>query len=270
MASHAIRMKFGLAALSLMLLAGCAGAQRDPMAQINDPNEASNRRLLAVNQAIFGPISTGYHAAPAILRQGVGNVSSNLNEPRIFANDLLQLRLGAGATTFGRFVVNSTFGVAGLFDVASMSGLPKQSGDFGQTLFVWGVGDGPYFVSPLLGPSTPRDTFGYVVDQVGDPVGLALSLTWGWPATVAIGGMDFVSQIDQLKQAQDSSIDFYSFLRSAYYQNRRAQLREAIGLPVSVQSPADVDGDTAAPPPKATPKSKKRHKPSLPATAATQ
>ncbi len=239
------------------------------MARIDDPNEANNRKMLAVNQAIFGPISTGYHATPPILREGVGNVSSNLNEPRIFANDILQLRLGAGATTFGRFVVNSTFGVGGLFDVASMSGLPKQSGDFGQTLFVWGVGDGPYFVSPLLGPSTPRDTFGYVVDQVGDPVGLALSLTWGWPATIAIGGMDFVSQIDQLKQAQDSSIDFYSFLRSAYYQNRRAQLREAVGLPVSVETPADVDGDTAAPTPKAKPKPRKPHK-TLPSAAAAQ
>jgi phospholipid-binding lipoprotein MlaA len=269
MASYRKRTISGLAALSLTLLAGCAGAQRDPMAQINDPHEAGNRRSLAINQALFGPISSGYHAiAPPIIRQGIGNVSSNLNEPRIFANDVLQLRLGAGAKTAGRFIFNSTFGVGGLFDVASMSGLPKQSGDFGQTLFVWGVGDGPYLVSPLLGPSTVRDSVGFVVDEVGDPVGWAFSLTFGYPATLAVGGLDFVSQVDQLKQAQDSSIDFYTFLRSAYYQTRRAQLREAVGLPPSVESPADVDVRPPTPPTTTARKRPRKaaHKPS----AATQ
>ncbi len=241
------------------------------MAQINDPNEAVNRKMLAVNQAVFGPVASAYHGTPSLLRQGLGNVSSNLNEPRIFANDLLQARFAAGATTFGRFILNSTFGVAGLFDIASANGLPKQTGDFGETMSVWGVGDGPYFVSPLLGPSTTRDTFGFVVDQVADPVGVALSITWGLPASLGVGSMDFVSEVDRLKQAQDSSIDFYSFLRSAYYQNRRAQLREAAGLPLSVESPADiVDGDAPPPPaPKAKPKPKKLHKPAAaPASAS--
>ena len=265
MASHSKRTVLGLAALSMMLLAGCAGAQRDPMAHVDDPYENGNRRSLAVNQALFGPISSGYHTVvPPIIRQGIGNVSSNLSEPRIFANDLLQLRLDAGAKTVGRFVFNSTFGVGGLFDVASMSGLPKQTGDFGQTLFVWGVGDGPYLVSPLLGPSTVRDSVGFVADQVGDPAGWAFSAAFGWPATLGVGGLDFVSQVDQLKQAQDSSIDFYSFLRSAYYQNRRAQLREAIGLPPNVESPVDIDASTLTMP---KPKARVRHKrPPPPAT----
>lgn len=267
MASHMKRTILSLAALSLTLLAGCAGAQRDPMAHIDDPYEQGNRRSLAVNQALFGPISSGYHTVvPPIIRQGFGNVSSNLNEPRIFANDLLQLRLDAGAKTVGRFVFNSTFGVGGLFDVASMSGLPKQSGDFGQTLFVWGVGDGPYLVSPLLGPSTVRDSVGFVVDEVGDPAGWAFSTAFGWPATLGVGGLDFLSQVDQLKQAQDSSIDFYSFLRSSYYQSRRAQLREAIGLPVSVDSPADIGAAAGAPPPKPKPKLRAAHKPPPPLT----
>jgi len=252
MASYAKRTILGLATLSAMLLAGCAGAQRDPMAQINDPNEAGNRQALAVNQAIFGPLSSGYHAAaPSIVQQVIANVSSNLSEPRVFANDILQLRFGAGATTVGRFVVNSTFGVGGLFDVASMGGLPKQSGDFGQTLFVWGVDDGPYMVSPLLGPSDARDAVGFVVDKVTDPAAWAFSAEWGLPASLGVGGLDFVTQLDQLKQAQDSSIDFYSFLRSSYYQTRRAQLREAVGLPVSVETPADFSPAT---PPPAKPK----------------
>ncbi len=246
MTSHTVRMALGLAALSSALLTGCAGAQREPMARIDDPYEAANRQSLAVSQAVFGPISSGYHAiTPPIIRQGIDNVSSNLSEPRIFANDILQLRFNALATTAGRFVVNSTFGVGGLFDVATASGLPKQSGDFGQTLFVWGVGDGPYLVSPLFGPSTARDSVGFVVDEAGDPAGWALSLAFGYRATLGLAGMAFVTQVDQLKQAQASSVEFYSFLRSSYYQTRRAQLREAIGLPANVESPAQI-GPAAA------------------------
>jgi phospholipid-binding lipoprotein MlaA len=241
MVSHARRIALGLALLSPLLLCGCAGARREPLAQINDPNEAGNRQSLAVNQAVLGPISAGYHAVtPSIIRQGIGNVSANLNEPRIFANDLLQLRFAALATTAVRFVVNSTLGIGGIFDVATQGGLAKQTGDFGQTLFVWGVDDGPYLVSPYLGPSTARDSVGFVVDQAGDPVGWALGVAFGYPAIAGLAGIGFVAQVDQLKQAEESSIDFYSFLRSSYYQTRRAQLREAIGLPASVESPAQI------------------------------
>jgi len=250
MASHEKRTAWGLALLSSVLLAGCAGARREPMAQINDPNESTNRQALAVNQAVFGPISTGYHAVtPSIIRQGIGNVSANLNEPRIFANDLLQLRFSAFATTAARFVVNSTLGLGGIFDVATQGGLAKQTGDFGQTLFVWGVDDGPYLVSPYLGPSTARDAVGFVVDEAGDPVGWALGVAFGYPAIAGLAGIGFVTQVDQLKQAESSSIDFYSFLRSSYYQTRRAQLREAIGLPANVESPAEIGSAARAAPP---------------------
>jgi phospholipid-binding lipoprotein MlaA len=163
-----------------------------------------------------------------------------LNEPRIFANDLLQLRFDAMSKTFARFFVNSTFGAGGLFDVATIGNIPKQTGDFGQTLFVWGVDDGPYLVSPFFGPGTARDTVGLIADQVGDPASWALGEAFGNPAMLGAAGLDFVTQVDQLKQAEDSSIDFYSFLRSSYYQTRRAQLREAAGLPANVESPADI------------------------------
>jgi phospholipid-binding lipoprotein MlaA len=263
MASHAKQMTMGVATLSLTLLAGCAGAQRDPMAQINDPYESTNRRSLAVSQAVFGPISSGYHTVvPPIVREGIGNVGSNLTEPRIFANDLLQLRLGAGATTAGRFLLNTSFGVGGLFDIASANGLPKQTGDFGQTLFVWGVSEGPYLVSPLLGPTNVRDTVGAVVDNWGDPAGWAFTLGVGYPAAMGVGGLEFVTQIDQLKQAQDSSIDFYSFIRSSYYQMRRSQLREAVGLPLSVETPADfATTSPAAPAPKSKPRARRKPTP---------
>jgi phospholipid-binding lipoprotein MlaA len=245
-----------LAALGSMLLTACAGAQRDPLAQIDDPYEAANRQFLAMNQAVFAPIASADHAVtPSIIRQGIGNVGANMREPRIFANDLLQLRFGALATTAARFAVNSTFGVGGLFDVATPSGLAQQTGDFGQTLFVWGVGDGPYLVAPFLGPLTGRDAVGSVVDMAADPASWALSAAFGWRATLGFAGLDFVTQVGQLKQAQNSSVEFYSFLRSSYYQTRRAQLREAIGLPADVESPAEI-GPTgpARPTPKAPPK----------------
>jgi phospholipid-binding lipoprotein MlaA len=238
MALHSRRFAFEFATLNMLLLAGCASGQRDPSVQINDPYEAANRKSLALNQVVFGPISRSYHAVtPPSIRRGIFNVSANLKEPRIFTNDLLQLRVDASATTVGRFVVNSTFGVGGVFDVATLNGLTKQSGDFGQTLFVWGVGDGPYLFSPFIGPGTVRDTAGFVVDAAGSPVGWTLGGAFGDAAVFGLAGLGFVAQVDQLKQAEDSSIDFYNFLRSSYYQSRRAQLLEAIGASPNVVSP---------------------------------
>jgi len=226
--------------LAAIFVAGCAATRREPSTQIYDPYEAGNRRVLAANQAIFGPLARGFHAVtPAVLRDRLNSLDSNLKEPRIFANDLLQLRFGAAVKTAGRFLANTTLGVGGLFDIAGQAGLPQQSGDFGQTLFVWGVDDGPYLVLPLFGPSNMRDAFGLVVDQVADPLTWALQTEFGNRATIAMAGIDFVTQVDQLKQAEESSIDFYSFLRSSYYQTRRAQLREAVGLPPVVETPME-------------------------------
>lgn len=238
MASKRIASSF--AVLNLLFLVGCASGRRDPLAQINDPYEAANRKSLAVNQAVFGTIARGYDAVtPPPIRHALINVSANLGEPRIFANDMLQLRFGASATTVGRFVVNSTFGIGGVFDVATPNNLAKQSGDFGQTLFVWGVGDGPYLVSPFLGPSTVRDTVGFVIDAAGSPVGWTLGGEFGDPALFSLVGLGFVTQVDQLKQGEESS-NFYSFLRSSYYRSRRAQLCEAIGARSSAESLADT------------------------------
>jgi phospholipid-binding lipoprotein MlaA len=146
-----------------------------------------------------------------------------------------------------RFVTNSTIGVGGLVDIAVQAGIPQQSGDFGQTLFVWGVGAGPYVVAPYFGPSTLRDSIGSGVDMVGDPVGWVLGARFGIVASVATSALDATVKLEDLKEAEDASIDFYSFLRSAYYQTRRAQLREAIGLPPAVDSPA-ATGPTPAEP----------------------
>jgi len=99
------------------------------------------------------------------------DLNSNLKEPRILVNNLLQLRLDAAARTTTRFVVNSTLGIGGLVDVAGRNGIAQQSGDFGQTLFVWGVSEGPYVMSPFMGPATTRDAVGSVVDMAANPLG---------------------------------------------------------------------------------------------------
>jgi phospholipid-binding lipoprotein MlaA len=225
----------GLAAL----VSACAGIPRDPSLPIDDPNEQFNRRVLAVNQAVLDPASNVVKAVtPTPVLNRLRDLNDNLKEPRIFANDILQGRFGAAGVTLERFVFNSTFGLGGLFDVATQGGLPKQSGDFGQTLFVWGVPAGTFVERPYYGPATQRDSFGGAVDTAADPASWALGTAFGWPVTAAGAGLEAEVHLGEWKEAENASIDFYSFLRSDYYQARRADLREALGLPAAVESPA--------------------------------
>jgi phospholipid-binding lipoprotein MlaA len=221
------------------LVSACASVPRDPSLPIDDPNEQFNRRVLAVNQVVLDPVANVVKAAtPAPVLNRLRDLDDNIKEPRIFANDILQGRFGAASVTFSRFVFNSTFGLGGLFDVATQGGLPKQSGDFGQTLFVWGVAAGPFVERPYFGPATTRDSFGSAVDMAGDPVSWTLGWAFGWPSTAGQAGLEAEVHLGQWKEAENASIDFYTFLRSDYYQMRRAQLREALGLPAVVESPA--------------------------------
>jgi phospholipid-binding lipoprotein MlaA len=182
------------------------------------------------------------------------DLNSNLKQPRIFVNNVLQGRFDAATHTGARFLMNSLFGLGGLVDVASREGLPEETGDFGQTLFVWGVAEGPYVVRPYLGPATMRDAVGSTVDMFSNPFGWFLGPNMA--ITAGSAGVDAVDRLGQLKQAEDASIDFYSFIRSSYYQMRRAELREAIGLPSVVDSPALDDPDEPGPAPAAAPAAK--------------
>jgi phospholipid-binding lipoprotein MlaA len=238
--------------LSAMGLAGlvgaCAGVPHDASLPIYDPNEQFNRGVLHVNQVVLDPPATVVKSVPGVIRDRFQDLDANLKEPRVFANDVLQGRLNAAGITAGRFIFNSLFGLGGLFDVAAQGGLPQQTGDFGQTLFVWGVPAGSYTVAPYFGPSTQRDGIGGIVDTVGDPVGWVVGgIFIGWPWSVASGSVSAVAHLAQWKQAESSSVDFYSFLRSSYYQTRRNQLREAQGLPPEVESPATGGSIVGAP-----------------------
>jgi phospholipid-binding lipoprotein MlaA len=230
-----------VAAALPLLLAACAGVPRDASLPINDPNEQQNRHVMAASVAMLRPAAEVVSAIPGPVHDRLRDLNSNLKEPRIFVNNVLQGRFDAAHTTAGRFLANSVLGVGGLFDIASRAGLEQKSGDFGQTLFVWGVAEGPYVVRPYLGPSTLRDAVGSAVDMAADPVGWAI----GSQVTLSVGSslLEAAERLGQLKQAEDASIDFYSFVRSAYYQTRRAELREAIGLPNVIDSPALDDPD---------------------------
>jgi phospholipid-binding lipoprotein MlaA len=230
-------VRLAIACVLPVLVGACASTPRDASLPINDPNEQTNRQLLAANQAVLRPVAEVVKAVtPGPIHDRMHDLNSNLKEPRIFVNNVLQLRFDAALHTATRFAMNSVFGVGGFFDIATPEGVPQESGDFGQTLFVWGVSEGPYMVRPYLGPTTLRDAVGSTVDLFGDPLGLLIGTQVG--VAIATASLDAAVRLGDLKTAEDASIDFYSFLRSAYYQTRRAQLREALGLPNVIESPA--------------------------------
>ena len=229
-----------------VIVGACAATPRDAALPLQDPNEQANRQMLAMNQEILRPVAeTVQKVVPKPVHDRLHDFNNNLKEPRIFVNNLLQGRLDAASKTAARFAMNTTFGLGGLVDLASREGVPQQTGDFGQTLFVWGVDEGPYMVRPYWGPTTTRDAVGDVVDRFGDPVGLLTGSQIGIAITTAT--LDTVVRLGQLKMAEEASIDFYSFLRSSYYQTRRAELREAIGQPNVIDSPATALDETTKP-----------------------
>jgi len=202
---------------------------------VNDPLEGLNRLIFDLNEFIqamlLRPASEFYVGfMPPPMREAVSNVLDNLRTPIILANDLLQGEGARAWQTTQRFVVNSTYGVAGIVDRAEEMGIPKHNEDFGQTLAVWGVGEGFYLVLPLFGPSSPRDGIGkHLVDGYFDPVDAWLentdrdSAVW---ARTAVGGVDTYSNVaDELAQVKKTSIDYYAAIRSIYRQKRSADIR---------------------------------------------
>ena len=218
----------------------------------SDPYEKSNRAIFDANNVVYDfalrPVAGVYiTAVPPIVRNRISSGINNLEEPRVFANDVLQLRPISAYKTFGRFVVNSTLGIGGLFDVATWGGLERQTGDFGQTLYVWGASSGPYLVLPIFGPSTVRDTVGKIVDEVADPGSYAVGRVGGtWP-TLGIGVIGALERIDGLDDVEAGSIDPYLRLKSVYLQKRAAELGDAVGVSVTPQNdrPTAPVADTA-------------------------
>lgn len=224
-----------------LIAGGCATApgDDDPEGQAefretNDAFEPTNRALFAVHEAadrnVLQPVAEAYRdIVPQGIRLAVRNILGNLRAPVILANDLMQGNVTRARSTLGRFMVNSTIGVGGILDVADYWGERGHSEDFGQTLAVWGVGEGHYIFVPLLGPSNPRDLIGQGVDFVINP------LSWfGQGILVDVAGYTQLgltvvdtreALLEPIDQVRSSSLDPYSTLRSAYRQRRGYEIR---------------------------------------------
>ena len=200
--------------------------------EIYDPFEPVNRAIFSFNNVadriVLEPIAKGYKKLPSPLQSGINNFLSNLRAPLVVVNQLLQGQGENAIQSSGRFIVNSTVGVFGLFDVAEKIGIEEKEEDYGQTLATWGVGDGFYIVLPLFGPSNLRDTSGMVLTMLTDPINAyAVNEGEAWlvPMRTAVNAVDTRSQIiDEVNALRDNSVDYYAAVRSSYYQNRKAAI----------------------------------------------
>lgn len=220
-----------LAGLALLCLAGCAQVDVAPgdcaaTANASDPAESVNRRLFAFNRVLddyaLKPLARGYEKLPEPVQSGVHSFVDNFGEPKVFVNDLLQGNFKRSANTLGRFGVNTTVGVLGIFDVAEHWGMPHHRADFGQTFGVWGVGDGPILELPLLGSHNSRDSLGVVMGFLLNPLGGVDSDTYDALATVdTVGGVvDGRAEALPLTDRLEHEPDYYLALRDSIAQRR--------------------------------------------------
>ena len=208
------------------MLSGCATTANNP----NDPLEGFNRAMFSVNEGldyVVKQVAQGYDfVTPQPVKAGIGNFFGNLWDVLTALNNLLQGKGGDGLSDIGRVAINTTLGIAGLFDVASEMGLEKHSEDFGQTLGKWGVGEGPFFYWPIIGPRTTRDTVGWAVDSYTDPVWYINDV----PVRNSLVGIRYIDMRASLlptdKIVEQAAFDKYSYIRDAYLQHRRSEVND--------------------------------------------
>ena len=224
---------------------------------VNECFEKFSRGTLKFNQtldkAIFKPVAKGYRTLPVPIRKGTSNFMGNLRSLLTFSNNVLQGDLKGAGNTAGRFAINTTVGILGIFDPASKMGFEKKSReDFGQTLGVWGADSGCYFVLPILGPTTARDAVWLIGNVFNDPV---YQLTHGSETDLIVGNenvgehnyyiykgtdaVDFRSKnIESIDSLEKNSIDFYASVKSLYLQNRAQKIANS---PIANKSQDDSD-----------------------------
>ena len=194
----------------------------------DDPWIGYNRVMFDINDTIdaytLKPIAIGYKAVtPSFIRTGVHNFFNNVSDTRNFANNLLQGKVRDAGVDTTRFILNTTLGVVGVFDVATAMGLQANDEDFGQTLGVWGVPNGPYVVLPLLGPSTVRDSVGKLPDGLL-ATGLFIDHVPTRNVTFAVNLVDVRAEL--LSAERLISGDRYTFVRNAYLQTREFKMKD--------------------------------------------
>ena len=245
------------AIITVLAIAFIKNANADEKYTANECFEKFSRGTLKFNQAldkaIFKPIAKGYRVLPQPIRTGTNNFVSNLRSLLSFSNNVLQGDFKTAGNTAGRFAINTTVGILGVFDPASKMGFEKKPReDFGQTLGVWGAGPGCYFVLPVLGPTTTRDAVGLIGNVFIDPV---YHLTHNSETDIVVGNenlsehnyyyyrgtdaVDFRSKnIESFESLEENSIDFYASLKSLYLQNRQQRI---LNSPISNRDSNDSD-----------------------------
>lgn len=206
----------------------------------NDPLEGLNRGIFEFNRVVDGvllkPMAQIYRGVlPQFAQDSVRSFLRNLRTPLVLVNDVLQGDFDRAGTTIGRFLVNSTLGILGLWDAASEFGMPYHDEDFGQTLAVWGVGEGFYLMLPILGPSNPRDVVGLAAEFYTDPVNIYLrneDLEYLTYVRAGLRGIDARARsIEVLDELERTSLDYYAAIRSLYRQQRNNEIRNSKSEP---------------------------------------
>ncbi len=224
-------------ASALLLLATSAAADEPT---VHDPWEPMNRRIFWFNETadryVIEPVAIGWDTVlPDLVQECISNFFRNLAMPPRLVNALLQGKPVVALEEVGRFLVNTTVGLGGLFDPATPGGIPLHDEDFGQTLGVWGVPPGPYLVLPILGPSSPRDAVGLAADGAMTPP------AWIVPMYVSVGvrSAELLNRrsqnIEEIRAERESAFDFYVFVRNAYVQYRENQVRDRADEPDEAQ-----------------------------------
>jgi len=218
-------------------LSGCASTGNMEAMDNNDPFERFNRAIFRFNdnvdERVALPIARAYvRIVPEALRNSIHDFIYNVELPITFANDVLQLAPTRASQTVARFFINTTLGVGGLFDPATLLKMPDHHEDFGQTLGFYGIGEGPYLVLPFIGPAPPRDVAGRVVDIFFDPITYSGLREAGW-WTAGREAVDLIDlrarNIDSIATLRAGSLDFYATIRSIYRQNRNAEIQNSSG-----------------------------------------
>ena len=243
-------------------VAGCAATGTQSSEEVYDPLESVNRVIFDVNQQVdrfvIRPIAVTYRdVVPETFRDRVTDFLRNARTPLIFANQVLQGDWEGAGDAAGRFFINSTIGIGGLIDIANYNdqGIPFENEDFGQTLAVWGVDEGPYLVVPLIGPSNLRDGVGFLVETLADPIGIVMTefdLQAFNYARLGFTIIDVRSRtVDATDELEASSVDYYAAIRSIYNRTREAEILdgevpdESFEIPDFDEDLSDLEGFTS-------------------------
>jgi len=260
----------------VLLSVACSNApvKETPSAKKNDTFEDLNRSIYTFNEsldsAILKPIAKGYMwATPDILEKGVTNFFNNIDDIGVTVNDLLQFKMTQSGMDAGRFIVNTTAGGLGIFDVAGMIDLPKHNEDFGQTLGFWGVPSGDFLMLPFFGPSSPREMAGMLGDAVLNPFNYTFLFGGGIAITAATSSLNAVDVTNTRanlmgteKMVNEAASDKYNFIKNAYQQRRAYLVNDG---KVSAEDDIDLldEDESSAPAPKNFPPLKNNSAPNL-------